>query len=109
MTFVSPRRIAQFPGRWNSYFLQRLFECLHLSRPGFLLLLPIFAIGCAAAPHTNTAHTFRVMTYNIHHGEGLDDKVDLLRIAQLIKEQRTDIVALQEVDKGTERTQKRDF
>lgn len=55
------------------------------------------------------AETFRVMTYNIHHGEGLDGKVDLLRIAELIKSERADIVALQEVDKGVERTARRDF
>jgi len=29
--------------------------------------------------------TLRVMTYNIHHGEGLDGKIDLLRIAEVIK------------------------
>lgn len=49
------------------------------------------------------------MTYNIHHGEGLDGKVDLLRIAELIKREQADIVALQEVDKGVERTARRDF
>lgn len=49
------------------------------------------------------------MTYNIHHGEGLDRKVDLLRVAELIKREGADIVALQEVDKGAERTARRDF
>jgi endonuclease/exonuclease/phosphatase family metal-dependent hydrolase len=52
---------------------------------------------------------FRVMTYNIHHGEGLDGKVDLERIVNLIKREGADIVALQEVDQGTERTGRRDF
>jgi endonuclease/exonuclease/phosphatase family metal-dependent hydrolase len=54
-------------------------------------------------------NTFRVMTYNIHHGEGLDKKVDLKRIADLISQEKADIVALQEVDRNTERTGKRDF
>jgi endonuclease/exonuclease/phosphatase family metal-dependent hydrolase len=49
-----------------------------------------------------------VMTYNIHHGEGLDGKVDLQRIADLIKREQADIVALQEVDKGVQRTARRD-
>jgi endonuclease/exonuclease/phosphatase family metal-dependent hydrolase len=49
------------------------------------------------------------MTYNIHHGEGLDGKVDLARIAELIKREGADIVALQEVDKGVERTARRDL
>lgn len=60
----------------------------------------------AAAPE---AATFRVMTYNIHHGEGLDRKVDLERIAGVIREARADLVALQEVDRGVERTQRRDL
>jgi endonuclease/exonuclease/phosphatase family metal-dependent hydrolase len=49
------------------------------------------------------------MTYNIHHGEGLDGKVDLARIAEIIKREGADIVALQEVDKGVERTARRDL
>ena len=48
------------------------------------------------------------MTYNIHHGAGLDGKVDLQRIADLIKREQADIVALQEVDKNVERTARRD-
>lgn len=80
-----------------------------------LLALVGLVTGCTSqktetkAVEAKKPATFRVMTYNIHHGEGLDGKVDLLRIAQLIKEQGADIVALQEVDKGTERTQRRDF
>ncbi len=50
----------------------------------------------------------RVLTFNIHHGEGLDGRLDLERIARVIKAERADVVALQEVDRGTERTQKRD-
>jgi endonuclease/exonuclease/phosphatase family metal-dependent hydrolase len=64
--------------------------------------------GCATDRQTPPV-TLRVMSYNIHHGEGLDGKVDLLRIAQLIQEQGADIVGLQEVDKGVERTQRRDL
>jgi endonuclease/exonuclease/phosphatase family metal-dependent hydrolase len=46
----------------------------------------------------------RVLTYNIHHGEGVDGKLDLARIAGVIKSARPDFVALQEVDLKTERT-----
>jgi endonuclease/exonuclease/phosphatase family metal-dependent hydrolase len=49
------------------------------------------------------------MTYNIHHGEGMDGRVDLERIAALIQNEQVDIVALQEVDKGVERTARRDL
>ena len=65
--------------------------------------------GCSLPGNHSNSTTFRVMTYNIHHGEGLDGKVDLLRIAELIKRERADVVALQEVDKGTQRTMRRDF
>ena len=53
--------------------------------------------------------TLRVMTYNIHHGRGMDGKVDLERIAALIREADVDLVALNEVDKGTARTDGRDL
>ena len=65
--------------------------------------------GCQSFPQPTAVRTFRVMTYNIHHGEGLDGKVDLLRIAELIKREGADLVTLQEVDKGVERTAHRDF
>src|SRR6266516_6633088 len=57
--------------------------------------------GCQSFPQPTAARTFRVMTYNIHHGEGLDGKVDLLRIVELIRREGADFVALQEVDKAS--------
>ena len=65
--------------------------------------------GCRTQPLPAEGKTFRLMTYNIHHAEGLDGKIDVLRIAQLIQRERVDIVALQEVDKGVERTARRDL
>ena len=49
------------------------------------------------------------MTWNIHHGEGMDKKIDIDRIAQLIIEEKADIVAIQEVDRGVERSKKIDI
>jgi endonuclease/exonuclease/phosphatase family metal-dependent hydrolase len=72
-------------------------------------LLVLWFTGCQSAPQQYPPVTFRVMTYNIHHGEGLDKKVDLQRIAELIKREQADIVALQEVDKGVQRTDRRDL
>lgn len=70
-----------------------------------LLMVVTFAsTGFAANPIT-----LRVMSYNIHHGEGLDEKLDLERIARIITDARADVVGLQEVDRGVERTQKRDL
>lgn len=65
--------------------------------------------GCATRNPRRDPLVLRVMTYNIHHGAGLDGKVDLARIAELIKQERADIVALQEVDKGVRRTARRDL
>jgi endonuclease/exonuclease/phosphatase family metal-dependent hydrolase len=40
-----------------------------------------------------------VLSYNIHHGEGLDGRVDLGRIAEVINAASPDIALLQEVDR----------
>jgi endonuclease/exonuclease/phosphatase family metal-dependent hydrolase len=46
----------------------------------------------------------RVLCYNIHHGEGVDRRLDLDRIARVIQSVSPDVVALQEVDNITQRT-----
>ena len=48
----------------------------------------------------------RILSYNIHHAEGVDGKLDVPRIAQVILSVDPDLVALQEVDKNTIRTGK---
>ena len=83
---------------------QRVRACFILAS-----LLLVCVAGCQSAGKQQGARTFRVMTYNIHHGAGVDGKVDLRRIADLIKREQADIVALQEVDKGVQRTAQRDF
>ena len=52
--------------------------------------------------------TVRLLTFNIHHGRGADDDIDLTRIAKTIKASRADLVALQEVDRGAGRSQEQD-
>jgi len=49
-----------------------------------------------------------VITYNIRHGVGLDNKLDLERIANVVKAENPDVVAFQEVDVKTKRTRKLD-
>jgi endonuclease/exonuclease/phosphatase family metal-dependent hydrolase len=49
-----------------------------------------------------------VVTYNIHVGIGMDKKLDLARIAKVIKDESPNLVSLQEVDRGVERTGRRD-
>ena len=43
------------------------------------------------------------MSYNIHHGVGADGVFDIKRVAHTIKDCDADIVALQDVDRGTQR------
>nr|WP_245975491.1 endonuclease/exonuclease/phosphatase family protein [Amycolatopsis palatopharyngis] len=39
------------------------------------------------------------MSFNIHHGAGVDGRLDLRRIADVVKTARVDVLALQEVDR----------
>ena len=50
------------------------------------------------------SNSLRVMSYNIHHGLGIDGKLDLNRIARLINDWGPDLIALQEVDNMTSRS-----
>ena len=52
----------------------------------------------------NGGSTIRVLSYNIHHGAGTDGKLDLQRIAGVIRSANPDIVALQEVDQRVTRS-----
>ena len=51
------------------------------------------ASGCCSAKRE-----VRFMSYNVHHCEGADKKVNLERIASIVKKERPDFVGLQELD-----------
>ncbi len=61
----------------------------------------LFWLGTTSAEELQ----LRVLSYNIHHGEGVDGKLDLARIAKVILAARADLVSLQEVDQKTKRTE----
>ncbi|HEV2755409.1 MAG TPA: endonuclease/exonuclease/phosphatase family protein [Actinomycetota bacterium] len=46
----------------------------------------------------------RVATYNVHHCEGADRRLDVQRVASVIARLRADVVALQELDVALDRT-----
>lgn len=46
----------------------------------------------------------RVATFNVHHCEGIDGRLDVERVAQVIKRTGADLVALQELDRGMPRS-----
>ncbi len=67
----------------------------------FVLLLSVTALASEPA-------RMRLLTLNIHHGRGADDEINLPRIAETINAARPDLVALQEVDRGTKRSGQQD-
>ncbi|MDQ6630502.1 MAG: endonuclease/exonuclease/phosphatase family protein, partial [Verrucomicrobiota bacterium] len=78
----------------------------------FAIAVAFFAVTILFFAQTGAAQsnvTLRVMTYNIHHAEGIDGLIDTQRIADLILQQNADIVGLQEVDRGTTRVSGRDL
>jgi endonuclease/exonuclease/phosphatase family metal-dependent hydrolase len=77
------------------------FARILVSRIVVLITILILAPAALAKP-------IRVMTYNIHVGVGMDKKLDLARIAEVINKQHPDFVGLQEVDRGVQRTQQID-
>jgi endonuclease/exonuclease/phosphatase family metal-dependent hydrolase len=69
------------------------------------LVTAIFVSLCNASIASSTEpQPLRVLSYNIHHGEGTDGRIDLLRIAKVIKAASPDIALLQEVDRHVPRS-----
>ena len=73
-----------------------------------LMLLCVTSLNSTNASAGLATKTLRVMTYNIHVGVGMDKKLDLQRIADVINREHPDLVGLQEVDRGVKRTEARD-
>ena len=77
----------------------RSLAALKLTAALVLVLVP----ACDARSQSPETCTLRVLTYNIHHGEGVDGRFDYRRLANIISEVEPDLVALQEVDRKTKR------
>ncbi|MFT5517480.1 MAG: endonuclease/exonuclease/phosphatase family metal-dependent hydrolase, partial [Rhodothermales bacterium] len=75
-----------------------------------MLLAALLVLSACAQPDPTDkppgerADTLRILAYNIHHGAGMDEVLDLDRIAALIREVNPDLVALQEMDSVVTRT-----
>ena len=70
----------------------------------FWLAFPAASSLQALPPQVAASETIRILSYNIKHGQGMDDQVQLERAARLINELEPDLVALQEIDNGVRRT-----
>lgn len=78
-----------------------LLRCVIVAACAGLLAAGFQIVPRAAASPTPA---IRILTYNIHHGEGSDGVFDLPRLARVIASADPDLVALQEVDEKTERS-----
>jgi endonuclease/exonuclease/phosphatase family metal-dependent hydrolase len=67
------------------------------------LVAGLIVLVAGSALRAELPDEIRVVTYNIHHGEGTDRKIDLKRIANLLLAVEPHVVALQELDQGTRR------
>lgn len=73
---------------------------------GALLVLVVSTFGACASARTSGSDNavLTVVSYNIRHGRGNDEQVDLERTARVLREQGADIIALQEVDNRVQRS-----
>ncbi|GAA5130009.1 endonuclease/exonuclease/phosphatase family protein [Luteolibacter yonseiensis] len=74
----------------------------------FLLLVSVLLFPAGLVRSEEKSTSLKVLCWNIHHGRGADDKVDLERIAAVIRGREPDVMMLQEVDKNCERSGKVD-
>jgi endonuclease/exonuclease/phosphatase family metal-dependent hydrolase len=73
-----------------------------LTAAAVAVIIVVVVSAMASAASAETRHRDReltVMTFNIHHGVGADGRLDLGRIADVIRSSGADVVALQEVDR----------
>lgn len=72
--------------------------------PSVLLLALLVALSSCVGERAMEPPSVRVVAYNIKHGRGMDGRVDLERIADVLRPLDADVITLQEVDDRTERT-----
>lgn len=67
-----------------------------------ILLTLALAVGCSGS------RDLRILTYNVRNGKGMDSRRDLDRTAAVIRDLQPDVVALQEIDSVTLRSEGED-
>lgn len=91
----------------HSTQLSRVWQRIKYAAPPILCLAFLF-FSVSSGSSGAAKKSLRIMTYNIHVGVGMDKKLDLQRIADVINRERPDLVGLQEVDRGAKRTERKD-
>lgn len=74
----------------------------------FILLVPLAGCAASSGAGDEPGALLRVMTFNIHHGADADDRMRVEEMAEVIRAEGVDLVLLQEVDRGVERSDRRD-
>ncbi len=74
-----------------------------------LLVLWISAFQAVCQESVDSSRVVRVLSFNIFHGETMKGDFDLEQIALVIRQAEPDLVAMQEVDLYTGRTNERDL
>ncbi len=69
-----------------------------------LLTIAVFVFLGSLSALASAPREMTIVSWNIRTGRGLDDVRDLRRVASVIKASGADIVALEEVDRGTRRS-----
>ncbi|WP_158602625.1 endonuclease/exonuclease/phosphatase family protein [Proteiniphilum sp. X52] len=64
----------------------------------FISIFSLVLLHAGAQTFPQRENTHRLMSYNIHHGKGMDGKIDIERIGKLIIDINPEVVGLQEVD-----------
>lgn len=64
----------------------------------------VITVGAGLPRRVDAQSTLRVAAYNIKHGQGMDGVVDLERVAEVLRALDADVITLQEIDRGVERT-----
>lgn len=76
--------------------------------PRIALLLLCLLLPAPSIAQEEKSTTLRVVAYNIKHGRGMDGKVDLERVAKVLRALKPDVIALQEIDNKCTRSGKVD-
>lgn len=74
----------------------------------FIFISFLTAAQSSFAADGEQSTTIRLAAYNIKHGRGMDNRVDLERVAAVLRKLNPDLIALQEVDRGCSRSGKVD-
>jgi endonuclease/exonuclease/phosphatase family metal-dependent hydrolase len=69
-----------------------------------LSLAAMLSVPCMSGGSAEAQAALRVVAYNVKHGLGMDGEVDLARIASVLRPFYADVITLQEIDRGTART-----